>query len=792
MNLSMKWLNDYVDTKDIKPREFSERMTMSGSKVEGYEELYANTKNVVIGKILSTEKHPEADKLIICQVDVGEEEPVQIVTGAQNVFPGAVIPVAKSGSVLPNGTKIKKGKLRGVESSGMLCSIGELGLTTGDFPYAIEDGIFIIEEDVKVGDNAIDALGLRDTVVEFEITSNRPDCLSVKGLAREAALTFKRPFNNKKPVVRGNDDDINNYLNVDVKNPELCTRYTAKMVKNVKVETSPRWLRERLRASGVRPINNIVDITNFVMLEYGYPMHAFDYDNLGDKKIVVRNAEAGEKITTLDEVERTLDPSMLVIADSEKAVAVAGVMGGAGSGVTENTKTVVFEAACFDGASVRITSKKLGLRSESSGRFEKGLTPAMCMEVNERACELIELLGVGEVVGGNIDIYPKKHEPSKIKLDEKWINNFLDIDLTKEQMVEILEGLEFTYDGENIIAPPFRTDIAHKADIAEEIARFYGYDVIPITTVKGTAQGILTKKQRFENMVAELLLSQGLTEVMTYSFISPKYYDKINLPADSKLRKSVVITNPLGEDTSVMRTISLPSMLEVLSTNYNNRNENCSFYEIAREYIPTEPDKLPIEKNILSIGMYGENKDFYTLKGVIEVILDRIGVTDYDVEAVTDNPSYHPGRCARILKDGVVLGILGEVHPFVAENYEIDCRCYAASFEIEKLLELWNTEKEYKHLPKYPATTRDLALICNEDLPVLTIEKAVRNAVGKILESITLFDVYQGNQIEKGKKSVAYSLSMRAADRTLNDQEIDNAVSKALKALGELGCELRA
>ena len=791
MDLSIKWLNDYVDTKDIKPREFSERMTMSGSKVEGYEVLYENTKNLVIGKILSTEKHPEADKLIICQLDIGEDEPVQIVTGAQNVFPGAIVPVAKSGSVLPDGTKIKKGKLRGVESCGMLCSIGELGLTKGDFPYAIEDGIFIIEEDVKIGDNVIDALGLKDMVVEFEITSNRPDCLSVRGLAREAALTFKRPFNNPKPVVKENSDDINNYISVDVKNSELCPRYTARMVKNVKVEPSPRWLRERLRASGIRPINNIVDITNFVMLEYGYPMHAFDYDNIKSKKIVVRNAKDGETIETLDETERKLDSSMLVIADGEKPVAVAGVMGGINSGVTESTKTVVFEAACFDGASVRITSKKLGLRSESSGRFEKGLTPAMCREVNERACELIEMLGAGEVVGGAIDIYPNKFVPNKIKLDEKWINNFLNIDLTKDQMLDILKGLEFEYDGENIIAPPFRTDIAHKADISEEIARFYGYDVIPVTAIKGSAQGKLTKQQRFENMLSQILLSQGLTEVMTYSFISPKYYDKINLPDDSSLRKSVVITNPLGEDTSIMRTTSLPSMLEVLSTNYNNRNEACSFYEFAKEYIPTEPDKLPIEKNILSMGMYGEGIDFYSLKGVIEVILDRIGVWDYDVEAVTDNPSYHPGRCARIIKDGVCLGILGEIHPFVLENYDIDSRCYCASFELEKLLELWNTEKEYKHLPKYPATTRDLALICDEDLPVLSIEKAVKKAIGKILESITLFDVYKGSQIEAGKKSVAYSISMRAADRTLNDQEIDSAVAKALKALKDMGCELR-
>ncbi|MEG1448620.1 MAG: phenylalanine--tRNA ligase subunit beta, partial [Oscillospiraceae bacterium] len=762
MNLSMKWLNDYVDI-DVEPREFSEKMTMSGSKVEGYEVVAGNTQNIVIGKILSVEKHPEADKLVICMVDTGDGEPTQIVTGASNVFAGAVIPVAKNNSILPNGTKIKKGKLRGVESNGMLCSLSELGLGKGDFPYAIEDGIFIIEEDVKIGENAIDALGIKDTVVEFEITSNRPDCLSVKGLAREAALTFGKEFKNKKPVVKGNNDDINNYLSVEIKNPTLCTRYTAKVVKNVKIEPSPRWLRERLRSSGVRPINNIVDITNFVMLEYGYPMHSFDYDYVNDKKIIVRNAEKGEKITTLDGTERELSDDMLVIADAKGAVAVAGVMGGEHSGINDNTKTIVFEGACFDGASVRITSKKLGLRSESSSRFEKGLTPAICLEANERACELVELLGAGEVVGGTIDIYPNEHQCSKIKLDEKWINNFLDIDLTRQQMVDILKGLEFGYDGENVIAPPFRTDIAHKADIAEEIARFYGYDVIPVTAIRGTAQGKLTMEQKFENMLSQVVLAQGISEVMTYSFISPKYYDKINMPADSQLRKSVVITNPLGEDTSIMRTTAIPSMLEVLSRNYNNRNENCSFYEFATEYIPTTTDKLPIEKKILTIGMYGNNKDFYTLKGVVETILERVGVSDYDVDAVSDEAAFHPGRCAKVSEGGKYIGILGEVHPYVVENYEIDCKCYVASIDIEALFALWDTEKQYKQLPKYPATTRDIALLCDESLPVLAIEKAIRTAAGKILEKVALFDVYQGSQIESGKKSVAYNLTLRAS-----------------------------
>ena len=792
MNLSMKWLNDYVDVKGIEPREFAEKMTMSGSKVEGYEIIGENTQNIVIGKILSVEKHPEADKLVVCMVDTGDGEPTQIVTGASNVFPGAIIPVAKNNSILPNGTKIKKGKLRGVESNGMLCSLSELGLTQGDFPYSIEDGIFIIEEDVKVGDNAIDVLGIRDTVVEFEITSNRPDCLSVKGLAREAALTFNKPFNNKKPVIKGNSDDINNYLSVEIKNPELCTRYTAKIVKNVKVEPSPRWLRERLRASGVRPINNIVDITNFVMLEYGYPMHAFDYENVNNKKIIVRNAEKGEKITTLDDVERELTEDMLVIADGKGAVAVAGVMGGQHSGINNNTKTIIFEGACFDGASVRITSKKLGLRSESSSRFEKGLTPAMCLEANERACELIELLGAGEVVGGTIDIYPNEHNCSKIKLEEDWINRFLGINITREKMIDILKGLEFGFDGENVIAPPFRTDIAHKADIAEEIARFYGYDIIPVTAIRGTAQGKLTMEQKFDNKLAQILLAQGISEVTTYSFISPKYYDKINMPADSKLRNSVVITNPLGEDTSIMRTTAIPSMLEVLARNYNNRNEDCSFYEFATEYIPTQPDKLPIEKNMITIGMYGDGKDFYTLKGIIELILERVGIYDYDVEAVSDEPVFHPGRCAKILKDGEHLGIIGEVHPYILDNYDIDCKCYVASISKEAIFKLWNTDKEYKHLPKYPATTRDIALICDEDLPVLSIEKAITKATGKILEKVTLFDVYKGSQIESGKKSVAYNLTLRAADRTLNDAEIDSAMNKVLKALSQLGCDLRS
>ena len=790
MNLSMRWLSDFVDI-DAKPHDFCEAITLSGSKVEGYTVEGSEISNVIVGKILSIEKHPDADKLVVCQVDVGSGEPIQIVTGATNLTVGDVVPVAMDNSTLPGGKKIRKGKLRGVVSNGMLCSLGELGLTVHDFPNAIEDGIMVIDEDVKLGQDIREALGLNDTCVEFEITSNRPDCFSIIGLAREAAATYNLPLKLHTPVVKGNDGDVNDLLQVEVKNPELCMRYIARMVKNVKIEPSPRWMRERLRACGVRPINNIVDITNYVMLEYGQPMHAFDYKYVNGHKITVRTAKNGEKITTLDDVERNLDESMLVIADEKGPVAVAGVMGGEFSSIMDDTDTIVFESACFNGPSVRLTSKKLGLRTESSGRYEKGLDPNNTKPAVDRACELIEMLGAGEVIGGYVDVDNSDKAQRRIKLDVDWTNRFLGIDIPREQMVDYLERVGCVMEDDDIIVPSFRPDLEHKADISEEIARFYGYDKIPVTAIRGTAQGHLTEQQKFERTVSNTLLSQGLYEIMTYSFISPKYYDKIRLPEDSPLRKCVTIQNPLGEDTSVMRTTTLPSMLEILAKNYNNRNESAALFELSPEYIPTE-NPLPDENVQVTLGMYGEQYDFYSLKGVVEALLDVLGIADYDVSAVSDNPTFHPGRCACISKDGRDIGTIGEIHPLVLQNYGINTKVYAAKLDASALFDLRCVSKEYKPLPKYPATARDIAVLCDDALPVLDMKKAIQKAAGPILERVSLFDVYKGQQVPDGKKSVAWSLSFRAPDRTLTDEETDGAMKKVLKALDEMGAVLRS
>ena len=645
MDLSMRWLKDYVDIGEVSMRDFSEAMSMSGSKVEGWKTEFDEVKNVVVGKILSVEKHPDSDHLVICQLDVGQEEPVQIVTGASNVHVGDIVPVALHKSELPNGVKITRGKLRGVMSNGMLCSLGELGLTKGDFPYAIEDGIFLIEEDCQIGQDIASALGCNDTTVEFEITPNRPDCLSVIGLAREAAATFHKPLNLHQTEVKGCGGDVHDYLSVEVQNKELCQRYVARVVKNVKIGPSPRWMRERLRASGVRPIDNIVDITNYVMLEYGQPMHAFDIEYVKGHKIIVRNARTGETIQTLDGVDRTLSEEMLVIADEEKASAVAGVMGGENSGIHEGTHTVVFESACFKGSSVRVTAKKLGMRTESSSRFEKGLDPQNCLPAVMRACELVEQLGAGEVVDGVIDVDNSGYQPTVLHLDPVWINTFLGTDISREKMEEILKNLQFGVDGENIIVPSFRGDVQHKADVAEEIARFYGYNNIPTTTAKGNPEGGYSDYQQFERTVNQNMLAQGMYEIMTYSFVSPKEYDRIRLPKDDPKRESVVILNPLGEDTSIMRTNAIPSMMLILAKNYNNRNGAVSLYEIGNEYIPIAGEQLPDEVPNLILGMYGEDRDFFTLKGVVENLFDTLGIEDYDVEAL-DSPDCRSRCCS--------------------------------------------------------------------------------------------------------------------------------------------------
>ncbi|MBR2635797.1 MAG: phenylalanine--tRNA ligase subunit beta [Oscillospiraceae bacterium] len=791
MNLSMRWLSDFVKLEGVAPREYSERMSVSGSKVEGWEIEGEEIKNVVVGKILSIEPHPDADKLVVCQLDVGEAEPIQIVTGATNVFPGAIVPVAKDKSVLPGGKEIRKGKLRGVVSNGMLCSLGELGLTAHDFPYAIEDGIFIMQEDCQIGQDIRSAIGLDDMTVEFEITSNRPDCLSVIGLARETAVTFGKELKLHEPKVEKETGDINEMLSVTVENPVLCQRYVARMVKNIKIEPSPRWLRERLRASGVRPINNIVDITNYVMLEYGHPMHAFDYKYVKGGKIVVRNAKEGESIMTLDGIERPLSPEMLAICDAEKPSAVAGVMGGEYSGIMDDTNTIVFEAACFNGPSIRTTAKKLGMRTESSARFEKGLDSETCIPAIMRACELVEMLGAGEVIGGMIDVDNSGYKPTEIKLNPDWINEFIGIDASRDEMVKILEDIGCKMNGDTIIVPSFRKDLEHKADIAEEIARFYGYDKIPTTAIRGTAQGALTDYQKFERTATETLLAQGCYQISTYSFISPKYYDKILLPADSELRKSVTILNPLGEDTSVMRTIVIPSMMETLAKNYNNRNASASLFEIANEYIPVEGQELPNENPVITIGQYGANCDFFTLKGVVETLLASLSVEDISVEADSTFPYYHPGRCAKLYSGETYLGTIGEIHPAVAENYGIGTRVYVARLDCNTLFAVRSGDKEYHPLPKFPATTRDLALLCDDELPVQSIEKAIRAGAGKLLEKTELFDIYKGKQIPEGKKSVAYNITMRSADRTLTDEDVEKAMNKILKNLADLGASIR-
>lgn len=797
MNLSMKWLSDYV-TLDTTVKEFCAAMTMSGSKVEVATEEGSEIKNVVVGKLLSVVPHENSDHLVVCQVDVGQEQPIQIVTGAPNVKAGDIVPVALCGAELPNGVKIKKGKLRGVESNGMLCSLGELGLTVHDFPYAIADGIFLIQEDCQIGQDIHEAIGLNDTSVEFEITSNRPDCLSVTGLAREAAATYHVPLNLKKPTFQGIDGNIQDALQVEIQNKEKCPRYAAGIVKNVKIAPSPRWMRERLRASGVRPINNLVDITNYVMLEYGQPMHAFDLRYVKDGKIVVRNAAEGETITTLDGVTRTLSPEMLVIADAEKPIAVAGVMGGEYSGIMEDTNTVVFESAYFEPVQVRRTAKKLGMRTDASARYEKGLDPEGCLRTLERAFELVELLGAGEPVRTHIDLDYNEKQRNRIPFDPDWINKFLGTDISREEMCDTMKMLEIEVDGDTCISPSFRIDLERPADLAEEVARIYGYNNIPSTVIKGVANASLTPKQKFRRTLENATVAVGCYGILTYSFISPKYFDKIALPADSSLRKTVVISNPLGEDTSVMRTTTLPSMLETLSLNYKNRNAAVALYEIGKEYLPTAPDKLPEEPDRLTIGMYGDDADFFTLKGMVETILETAGLHDCTYKACgTDAPfdeicALHPGRSAVIYAGETPIGYLGEVHPTVQKNYEIGTRTYVAKLLIDEMQPLAQTEITYQPLPKFPAITRDLSLVCADKVPVGDLQAAMKKAVGNILEQITLFDVYKGEQIAAGMKSVSFSIRMRSHEGTLTDEQADAAMKRVLKALKEHGATLRA
>ncbi len=791
MNLSMKWLKELVPV-DMPIRDFTEGMTMSGSKVEGYEIEGEKIDRIVVARVLEIAPHPDANKLVVCQLDVGAAEPVQIVTGASNLKVGDLVPACLDNSTLPDGRKIKKGKLRGVPSYGMMCSLSELGLTAHDFPYAIEDGIFVLQEDCKPGDDIREVIGLNDTIVEFEITPNRPDCLSMLGLALEASATFDLPLNRHMPVVKGGHGAASELLNVTIEAPDLCPIYSAKIVKNVRVKSSPRWLRERLRAMGVRPINNIVDITNYVMMEYGQPMHAFDLRFIQDGKIVVRRAVNGETITTLDGVDRTLTDKQLVIADAAKPVAIAGVMGGEYSGIMDDTTTIVFESACFNGASVRTTARDQGMRTDASARYEKGLDPNNCLPALNRACELVELLDAGDVMDDIIVCDHSNSTKRRITFNADWINRFLGTDLTEDYMRAALEKLDFAFDGDEIIVPTNRSDVEHKADIAEEVARMYGYNKIPSTQISGGAQGKFTDEQKFVNKVNTTMLALGLSEIMTYSFISPKYYDKIRMPADSPLRNSLVISNPLGEDTSIMRTTALPSMLEILSKNYNNRNMNVRLFEVCNEYLPRTADELPEEKRVLMMGMYGDKLDFFALKGMIEELLTVLDVTGYDVAAVKNETAYHPGRCAELTANGKRFALLGEVHPLVAENYGIEQRVYAARLDMATLYELSNKNKMYHPLPKFPAVTRDLALLCDKTIPVLTLEKAIRRGIGATLESVKLFDVYEGSQIPAGQKSVAFNITLRSADHTLSDDEINRIMNKIMKNLTAAGAVLRS
>ena len=797
MNLSMKWLADFVDVSDIDIKDYCDRMTDTGSKVEGYEILGTDIENVVVAKVVSMERHPNSDHLWICQMDIGRGEPTQIVTGAQNVFEGAIVPAAIPVAKLPGDITIKDGKLRGVESHGMLCSIAELNLTLHDMPNAIEDGILILGDEFadKVGMDIKEALLLNDKVVEFEITSNRPDCLSVIGLARETAVSFDREWNLPTPQVKGagDGDKIDNHLSVRIDAPDLCYRYAARVVKNVKIAPSPLWLRMRLRAAGVRPINNIVDITNYVMLEYGQPMHAFDYKQLDGSEIVVRRAYEGETFKSLDDQDHTLDESMLVIADGKKACALAGVMGGANSEITDDTKTVVFESACFSGPSVRVTAKKNGMRTESSARFEKGLDPENCLGGLERACELVELLGAGDVVDGVIDVYPTKTEPVTLTLNPERINRFLGVDLSTEYMTEILRKLECKVEGNVVTAPSFRADLGCMNDIAEEIIRIYGYNRIESTCINAeTPQGGRTPSQQLEVDTADLLCSIGFDEVQTYSFISPKYYDKIRMPADSALHKSVVISNPLGEDTSVMRTTALPSMLEVVARNNNMGNEKAALFEMASTYIPHENEKeLPDQNKDLVLAAYGKG-DFFTLKGVCEKIFAIAGLSGVEYVSTSDDPAFHPGRTAKIVLGDKVLGVIGQIHPLTAENYDISRPVYVAIVSFDTLFAVSSREKHYKALPKFPATTRDFSFVCEESLEVGKIFEAVRRAGSKLVEDVKLFDIYRGPQVGEGKKSVSIRVSLRASDRTLTVEEAEKVSRKILGSLEHvLGITIR-
>ena len=795
MKLNRKWLNEeFVDLSGVPDREFVETMTIAGQKVETYERLDAELRNVVVGRVVSITRHTNSDHMWVCQIDVGAGEPVQIVTGAQNVHEGDLVPVAQHNSWLPGGVHITKGKLRGEVSNGMLCSLKELGLTLNDFPYAIEDGIWILQEDCKPGDDINTVIGSDDTVVDFEITNNRPDCYSILGLAREAAAAFNKPMRHHDPVVRGGAaGELSELLEVEVPAEDLCRRYTARMVRNVKIAPSPKWLRQRLRANGVRPINNIVDITNYVMLEYGQPMHAFDYRYVGSGKIIVRRSEPGETLTTLDGNVRTLTPGMLVIADETKPIGLAGIMGGENSEIMDDTVDVVFESANFNGTSIRQTALALGMRTEASGKFEKNIDPLLTLPAVDRACELVELLGAGEVMDGVIDVLNDIPEPRTIELEPDRINALLGTDISEADMVEYLRRLEIPVEGHEIRVPSWRPDLVGMADIAEEVGRLFGYNNIPTTTFRGAAtEGGYTEAMKLENRAGSLCRSLGYSEILTYSFVSPSIFDQIRLPEDSSLRNAMRIQNPLGEDASIMRTVALPSMLAILARNNAYHNDAVKLYELAKVYLPKTGQILPDEPKHLVLGTYGEHEDFFKMKGEIEAFLRGMNVPEARYTAEKHDPTFHPGRCARVSVGGVDLGCFGQIHPLVARSYGIDGEIFAAELNFTALLSLQLPEKTYTPLPKYPAVTRDIAVVCDEAVTVAALSDCIRAAGGKLLRSVELFDIYRGKGIASGSKSAAFRLTLRADDRTLTDADSDGVVSAVLAALGkELNVKLR-
>ena len=808
MNTSLNWIEALVPGLDVTDQEFRDAMTLSGTKVECFTAYDKNLEKIVVGQILSVDKHPDADKLVVCQVNVGNET-VQIVTGAPNIpvgSQGQKVPVVldggrvaggHDGGPLPeDGIKIKKGKLRGVESCGMMCSIEELGSSREFFPDAPENGIYILGDDAVVGSSAVEYLGLDDTVFEYEITNNRVDCYSVLGIAREAAATFRKPFNPPVVTETGNSEDVNDYIKVEVEAKDLCTRYTARVVKNIKLAPSPKWMQQRLMTAGIRPINNIVDITNYVMEEYGQPMHAYDLDTIAGSKIVVRTAKDGEEFVTLDGQVRKLDSQTLVICDGEKAVGLAGIMGGENSMITDDVKTMLFEAATFDGTNIRKSTKRLGIRTDASGKFEKGLDPENALAAMNRACQLIEELGAGEVVGGVVDVYPNPVTRKRISFEPEKYNALLGTNVSSEEMLQYFERLEVEYDKDNneLIIPTFRQDLNRDADMAEEVARFFGYDNIPTTLPKGeTTMGKVSFEQRIEDVAGEIAQFCGFSEAMTYSFESPKVFDKLKLEPDSSYRKTVVISNPLGEDFSVMRTLPLNGMLTSLATNYNRRNKNVKLYEMAKVYLPDEDtEKLPEEKVMFTLGFFGEG-DFFTMKGVVEEFLDRVGMRVKPVyNPQAGIPFLHPGRQAAIEYNGTEIGYLGEVHPDVADNYGIGEKAYIAVIDIPAVTGLASFDRKFTGIAKFPAVSRDISMLVPKNILVGTIENIIEKRGGKLVENFSLFDIYEGSQIQEGFKSVAYTISFRAKDRTLEDKDITPVMDKILKDLSDIGIELRS